>query len=77
MLYGNIGGATRLDFTVIGPAVNFASRVEGLCAQLREPILLSTDVAALAGDALQSAGTFDLKGVAGRHAVYRPGVPKT
>ena len=77
VLYGNIGGAARLDFTVIGPAVNFASRIEGLCAQLREPILLSADVAALAGDALQSAGTFDLKGVAGRHAVYRPGIPKT
>jgi len=45
--YGNVGAANRLDFTVVGPCVNAASRLEKLCETLRQPIVVSPEVRAV------------------------------
>jgi len=66
VLYGNVGAIDRLDFTVIGPAVNEVVRIEALCEPLGRPLLLSPEfVAALAGDdqRLVSLGRHVLRGV--------------
>jgi adenylate cyclase len=57
VMYGNIGSRTRLDFTVIGPAVNMASRLEALTKQLGKTVLLSRAFAELV------QGDFDLERV--------------
>ena len=46
--YGNIGAPNRLDFTVIGPAVNHATRIEKVAAQLDRRIVTSASFAAAA-----------------------------
>ena len=66
VLYGNVGAADRLDFTVIGPAVNEVSRIEKLCEPLGRKILMSAQFATAAGHCdgrLESVGSFVLRGV--------------
>ncbi|MEM8812084.1 MAG: adenylate/guanylate cyclase domain-containing protein [Pseudomonadota bacterium] len=65
-LYGNIGGESRLDFTVIGPAVNETARIQAMCKSLERPVLLSENVAReFAGhrDDVFSLGRYMLRGV--------------
>jgi adenylate cyclase len=65
VLYGNIGAADRLDFTVIGPAVNEVDRIEKLCEPLGRSVLVSAEFAAAAGqpDRLVPLGKHLLRGV--------------
>lgn len=62
-LYGNIGAPSRLDFTVIGPAVNLVTRIEGLCKRLDRIILTSEAFAAAAPEPLFSLGWHPVKGL--------------
>lgn len=64
VMYGNIGAPDRLDFTAIGPAVNVASRIEGLCRPLACPVLISEAVAPKCTQPLAPLGQHRLRGTA-------------
>ena len=70
VFFGNIGASKRLDFTVIGEAVNLATRVEGLCKVLKRDVLLTEPVAALVADEAEPMGEQELKGIQKAEAVY-------
>jgi adenylate cyclase len=66
VLYGNVGAADRLDFTVVGPAVNEVARIEALCEPLDRALLISAEFAAAlkdGDDRLVSLGDYHLRGV--------------
>jgi adenylate cyclase len=67
VFFGNIGSRNRLDFTVIGPAVNEVSRISGMCRSVDRHVLMSADfVAALPQvekSRLVSVGRYALRGV--------------
>ncbi len=67
VFYGNIGSESRLDFTVVGPAVNEVSRIAALCRSADREVLLSSDfrsaAPAEARDHIVSVGRYALRGV--------------
>ena len=71
-IYGNIGAADRLDFTVIGPAVNLVSRIEAVAKALDQPIVVSDDFAQAYGKPLQPLGRHELRGLATPHDLFAP-----
>src|SRR3984893_8698628 len=72
VLYGNVGAVDRLDFTVIGPAVNEVARIETLCEPLGRKVLVSAEFAAAAGGSqrLEPLGYHRLRGVREPRAIY-------
>ncbi len=65
VMYGNIGSRNRLDFTVIGPAVNIASRLESLTKEAKRSVLFSQAFVEMAGckSSLEYVGSYPLRGL--------------
>jgi adenylate cyclase len=67
VFYGNIGSKDRLDFTVVGPAVNEVSRIAAMCRSAERNVLLSAAFAEAMAEAerprLVSVGRYALRGV--------------
>lgn len=64
--YGNIGADNRLDFTVIGSAVNATARIQGMCRSMDQDLILSASIAQAVSDErldLISLGRFMLRGM--------------
>jgi len=70
VMYGNIGAAERLDFTVVGPAVNLVSRMEALNRELHTPLVFSAAYAAQWNGRSRSLGFHQLKGIAEPQEVF-------
>uniref|UniRef100_A0A7S3LJJ9 Guanylate cyclase domain-containing protein n=1 Tax=Amphora coffeiformis TaxID=265554 RepID=A0A7S3LJJ9_9STRA len=72
VVYGNVGATDRLDFTVLGPSVNLASRTESLCSKLGAKVLATGDFVKLEGHshAWKERGEHQVKGVEKPVAVF-------
>ena len=72
ILYGNIGGGSRLDFTCIGPAINLAARLEKLTGKMHRTIVASEGFAGICGGGWSDLGEFPIAGFSKAQRVYRP-----
>ena len=70
VFFGNVGSPERLDFTVIGRAVNEVSRVEALTKELGRSILITEPVARLIDKDLENVGSHRLRGLSGQVTLY-------
>ena len=70
ILYGNIGGGNRLDFTCIGPAVNLAARLEKIASQLSRTVVASEGFAGICSGGWSDLGEFPVAGFSKAARVY-------
>jgi adenylate cyclase len=72
VLYGNVGSTERLDFTVVGPAVNEVSRIAAMCRSAEQPMLVSAAFAEIGNNRarLVSVGRYALRGVSGAQELF-------
>jgi adenylate cyclase len=70
VMFGNIGVAHRLTFSVIGQTVHAAERIENLTKTVGADVLMTADIARLAGDRSRPVGSFELSGFAVPQPLY-------
>jgi adenylate cyclase len=70
ILYGNIGGGNRLDFTCIGPAVNLAARLEKMAGRLGRTIVASEGFVRACDAGWSELGEFPIAGFSEAQRVY-------
>ena len=70
VLYGNIGGGNRLDFTCIGPAVNLAARLEKIAGRLGHTVVASEGFAGICREGWSDLGEFPIAGFSRAQRVY-------
>jgi len=71
VLWGNIGAADRLDFTVIGPAVNLVARLDDVARELGESLVFSEVFHETSSRVFDLIGAYPLKGIANPQNIYR------
>jgi adenylate cyclase len=75
-VYGNIGSLDRLDFTVVGPTVNYVSRLESIAKLLDRPAVCSQDVASLLpAETVNDLGLHPLKGITSPQRIFELATP--
>lgn len=75
VFFGNVGAPERLDFTVIGRAVNATARVEALSKQVGRPILLTEPVARRIDRPFDDLGRHELRGLSEPIGIFSPADP--
>ncbi|PLX34257.1 MAG: adenylate/guanylate cyclase domain-containing protein [Hyphomicrobiales bacterium] len=72
VFFGNVGAPERLDFTVIGRAVNITARIEDLTKTIGQPVLISDQVAGHLSCPLEHHGHHRLRGLSEEMALFSP-----
>ena len=75
VMFGNIGVADRMTFSVIGPSVNAAARIEQMTKALASPLLVTADIAAVAPERFERRGSYPLDGFGAEVELYAPVQP--